>query len=113
MPRIYTRIPIEDRFWKFVVKGPDCWKWTGATANKGYGVVNSGGKGTPVRAHRLSWEIHNRKPIPKGVFVCHRCDNPKSIIANQSQRASLFATDATIPLALILPICFWAQTLKI
>ncbi len=76
MPRIYTRIPIEERFWKFVVTGPDCWKWTGALANKGYGAINAGGdRGRVMKAHRVSWKIH-KGPIPEGLFVLHRCDNP-------------------------------------
>jgi hypothetical protein len=61
-----------------------CWVWQG-TVNRGYGRV-----GLPVRkprkawrvqpprlysAHRLSWEVHHG-PIPPGMLVCHRCDNP-------------------------------------
>lgn len=27
------------------------------------------------RSHRVAWELTNR-PIPEGMLVCHRCDNP-------------------------------------
>lgn len=29
----------------------------------------------PIRAHRVAWELF-RGPLPKNVFVCHKCDNP-------------------------------------
>jgi hypothetical protein len=57
------------RFWPKVRKDRGCWVWTGATTTTGYGRLS----GQP--AHRLSWEIHHG-PIPAGLFVCHRCDNP-------------------------------------
>jgi len=75
--RTYTRLSLEERFWKYVQKGPDCWIWTSKSrANFGYGVINLGGRNGKIeRAHRVSWMLHNGA-IPDGIFVLHRCDVP-------------------------------------
>lgn len=51
-----------------------CIEWTGARfANGGYGAKKVRGK--MCRVHRLEWErVHG--PIPEGLCVLHRCDNP-------------------------------------
>lgn len=51
----------------------DCWQWTASVNSKGYGRFGYNGKAQ--RAHRVSWLLH-RGPIPAGMLVCHRCDNP-------------------------------------
>lgn len=51
-----------------------CLVWTGATSRWGYGRY--GKKRLP--AHRLSYE-QAIGPIPQGMIVCHRCDNPPCI----------------------------------
>ena len=72
-------IPLVDRFWSRVDKSGDCWIWTAARTFGGYGVIRDVGKdGKIIRAHRLSWELHNG-PIPAGIEVCHRCDNPPCV----------------------------------
>ncbi len=65
------------RFWAKVVPavGDECWGWNASRNNKGYGVVGFPSKAGKVYAHRVSWEIHYW-PIPDGLFVLHRCDNP-------------------------------------
>lgn len=51
-----------------------CWPWTAkARASYGYGLLNV--SGTLVRAHRVAYEA-THGPIPDGMEVCHRCDNP-------------------------------------
>lgn len=67
---------VAGRFWSKVDKGPGCWTWTGATQNYGYGAVTI--HGLTRRAHRVSWELAHG-PIPDGLHVCHRCDNPPCV----------------------------------
>lgn len=69
---------LDARFWSKIVMGEnpdDCWRWTGATTAFGYGVISAGYKQGNLRAHRLSWVLHNG-PLPEDMFVLHRCDNP-------------------------------------
>lgn len=68
---------IEERFWSRVKKGPGCWEWTGAQFNrKWYGAFFMNGRNHS--ASRVSWMFHYGS-IPNGLFVCHRCDNPKCV----------------------------------
>ncbi len=50
-----------------------CWEWTKGKWSVGYGVMRVHGIG--VYAHRLSYMIY-KGDIPKGMHVCHSCDNP-------------------------------------
>lgn len=73
------RKPIEERFWNKVKKTNQCWEWIGCLNWKGYGKIGAGGKrGKTLLAPRVSWAINNGK-IPKGLFVCHHCDNPACV----------------------------------
>lgn len=54
-----------------------CWDWTGALFSDGYGGFWDTTK--TRKAHRWSWEYHNRKIIPSGMLVLHICDNRKCV----------------------------------
>lgn len=64
------------KFWKNVDKTRACWIWLGPKVGRGYGKVKFDGK--TQRAHRVVWEWTNG-PIPDGMYVCHRCDNPACV----------------------------------
>lgn len=70
------------RFWSQVQRGGSetCWPWTGKKIKGGYGdfVRFVDGKWTHSIAHRWSW-VEANGPIPRGLFVCHRCDNPPCV----------------------------------
>jgi len=70
---------LEQRFWEKVAKaGPDeCWEWTGARYQLGYGRFVLPGK-RHGRAHCFSYELAYG-PIPKGMYVLHSCDNPPCV----------------------------------
>ncbi len=69
----------DERFWQKVEKfeGEDaCWIWRGSTKASGYGSFGMGGRS--IGAHRAAWRL-THGAIPKGVFVCHKCDNPPCV----------------------------------
>ncbi len=67
--------PVEERFWLKVDQsaGPNgCWIWLAGHFTNGYGQFWVPFQS--VLAHRFSWELANG-PIPRGLWVCHHCDN--------------------------------------
>ena len=59
-------------------KGEGCWPFTGGLTRGGYGrIAIDGRRGhvSRIGAHKLAW-IVTYGPVPKGLFVCHRCNNP-------------------------------------
>jgi len=65
-----------DREWllgKLTPRASGCMEWSGTRTDRGYGVVRI--RHRQWRAHRLAWTAFNG-PIPNGLFVCHKCDNP-------------------------------------
>jgi hypothetical protein len=67
------------RFWKYVLLGDGCWEWAGGRMPKGYGIFAHDGR--QGYAHRASYKMHHG-PIPPGMSVLHRCDNPACVRPN-------------------------------
>jgi len=69
------------RFWDKVVKGSqpsDCWSWTAAKTEHGYGVMGKGGRGNGnIKAPRVSMELHLGRALLREEQVLHTCDNPE------------------------------------
>ena len=68
-------IPVapEIRFDRYVDRSGECWLWTGAILNNGYGRFSRGAKRDGfVSAHRWSYEFY-RGPIPQGLQIDHLC----------------------------------------
>jgi hypothetical protein len=60
---------------KYVVnEKTGCWEYTKRLVHNGYAQFWFEGK-TRV-GHRISWIVHNGE-IPRGMLVCHKCDNRK------------------------------------
>lgn len=60
---------LAERYERFVVRRDGCWAWDGVTNDRGYGQVDK------RYAHRVAYELFIG-PIPDGLNVLHRCDNP-------------------------------------
>jgi hypothetical protein len=72
----YLNKGITDRFFQRFDKDENgCWNWNRGKT-RGYGVIYYNGR--MERANRLSYIIHVGE-IPKGLSVCHRCDNPSCV----------------------------------
>jgi hypothetical protein len=56
-----------------------CWIWIRERDKDGYGEISVHGiKRQKLKAHRVSWEVF-KGPIPLGLNVLHKCDNPPCI----------------------------------
>lgn len=70
-----TYFDIRERFFHKTKKTEaGCLEWTGTLHEFGYGQTTW--KGKRYNCHRLAWEIYKGQ-IPRGMFVLHKCDNPK------------------------------------
>ena len=69
---------VAPRFWAKVAKSDGCWLWTGARASNGYGSFRFADRPCATAAHRAAWELACG-PIPHGMHVLHRCDNPPCV----------------------------------
>jgi hypothetical protein len=57
----------------FEAEGSECWLWTGAVNEKGYGVINV--NGVPRLVHRIVYDLVVAD-IPPGHVIRHSCHNP-------------------------------------
>ena len=70
---------IENRFWTKVDQSGECWLWTAATNEHGYGMFSVGGRaGRMMLAPRVAWELTSG-PIPDGLHIRHQCDTPACV----------------------------------
>lgn len=68
---------LEERFWSKVGERDPmtgCMNWEGAVTSSGYG--NFWLEGQQYKsAHVVAWELQTGQEVPKGMDVCHHCDN--------------------------------------
>ena len=75
-------VSAEERFWSHVVKGPapvDCWIWTGAIGDDGYGrfwVPQDDGGQRAMRPQRWLYEHITGIALHPTVLLLHACDVP-------------------------------------
>lgn len=80
--QVGRRMSIERRLFKHIEKKPSgCWEWNGLRRDHKlpYGRIWINKRQKTV--HRVAYEVFKGK-IPKGLLVCHICDNPPCINPN-------------------------------
>jgi hypothetical protein len=68
--------PVEVRFLARIgaATAAGCQEWQSTRLRQGYGLINEAEEGERL-AHRFAYELAHG-PIPEGLCVLHRCDNP-------------------------------------
>lgn len=77
-PELNNLVVNRVRFFNRVQFMPNgCWHFIGHYDKDGYAKIGTrqSGKCSSIPAHRLAW-IHIFGPIPNGLKVLHKCDNP-------------------------------------
>src|SRR4051812_13356235 len=67
---------MHERFWEKVdIRSNDeCWPWKACKNEHGYGLFGVGNKRLKT-SNRVAYELAVG-PIPDGLRICHKCDNP-------------------------------------
>ena len=82
MARGRRAIPVEQRFWKRVVKTPGCWQWTGTKTRYGYGRLADtkmpDASVKSVLAHRVVFRFLGIQ-IPAEMEIDHLCRNKSCV----------------------------------
>jgi HNH endonuclease len=78
-PKARAWMTTAERLWPRVGKpnSDGCREWNGGRGPQGYGVIwlHVDHKSFKALTHRVAYEL-SHGPIPDGLFVLHRCDNP-------------------------------------
>jgi len=73
-------LSVAERFWPKVATTDNnedaCWPWKASLRSSGYGQFYF--RGRPTNASRVAYELAYG-PVPAGMDVCHRCDNPPCV----------------------------------
>lgn len=86
-----------DRFWSHVVKGPnrsDCWIWTGAIGDDGYGrfwLPRPDGGQRAMRPQRWLYEHLTGLALLPDVLLLHACDVPLCVHVDVDEAVSHLA----------------------
>lgn len=73
---IQLHLKTKERLLERIKINKDCWEWQGGKSCEGYGTCGIGyGAQTAHRASYLAF----KGEIPKGLFICHHCDNKSCI----------------------------------
>lgn len=72
----WHKTTLRQRFEEKFLVTPGCWIWIAGCTESGYSAFKV--NGIQTRGHRFSYELYIG-PIPEGLIVMHRCDNPKCV----------------------------------
>ena len=74
------RVPLDERFWRHVLRTETCWLWTGVHTPNGAGIVpvRDNGNVRRLTAARLAWELFVG-PMPPGRRIWRRCRRPACV----------------------------------
>lgn len=67
---------IQERFEAKFTKTDGCWEWDASKNSDGYGEFRVEEK--MMKSHRIAYQLFIGE-IPKGMCVCHLCDNPSCV----------------------------------
>ncbi len=71
-----SQLTLDQRLDAFTDKSGECWLWTSAKNDSGYGVLWLDGRNQ--FAHRIVY-AQKHGAIAPGLFICHHCDNPSCV----------------------------------